>query len=228
MKPLLIITFLTLLFSCSTEKEKQKTPLSQWLIENEDSMYTFLKTHQIPIDTDWTNTTAYSSEHVILIAGFKTLQDKLKNIDSLINVHICYDRHESKVQYSLLLSRDFIKSNSNCLDTILNDIDSLRHFKIVKYREPSGLFSTQINDNDTINADQIKFTIKPANSKFDICLITTKPIEQSTKDIIIQSVFGEKVYQNQINNIEHKVSTDKNLNAKTIEETRSFFKIKND
>lgn len=189
-------------------------------------MYMFLKTNKIPNDTDWINTTSLSSEYVVLIAGFKTLQDKLKNIDSSINLYVCYDRNLSKVQYSLLLSRDYIKSNSNCLDTILNDIDSLRHFKIVKYREPSSLFSTLLNENDTINAEQIRFIVKSINSKFDVCLITTKPIKQSTKDIIIQNVIGEKIYQNQINNIEFKVSSDYNLNTKTIEETRSFFKIK--
>ena len=227
MKSLILFTLiLTTLSSCknqSQESNRKLTPLSLWLVQNEDTLNSYF-TEFIKGDPRLKGHDAIYLEYTIDTSAFKILNSKIAQYDSCIVVHINY-RPKAKHPFEILLTSDYKKGCTSSIDKIFSDIDSLKHFYIVKYRPAEGLFGGYINDKDTINPEQIKFTINPDGDKYDLIFYTTKSIGPTSKEYLTHDIFGEEVLAKKINKVDYRILKDTTIRTKSIQEIRKYFGI---
>jgi len=227
MKPLIFfILTLSVLFSCKNKLKGSNhalTPLSLWLVQNEGTLNNYFKEF-VKVDPRLQGHDAIYLEYTIDTLAFKTLNSKIAQYDSCIVVHINY-RPKAKHPFEILLTSDYKKGCTSSIDNIFSDIDSLKHFCIIKYRPAEGLFSDYVNDKDTINPEQIKFTITPVGDKYDLTFYTTKSIGQTSKEYLTQDIFGEEVLTKKINKIDYRILKDTTTGTKSIEDIRKYFGV---
>lgn len=227
MKSLILFTLiLTTLSSCKNQPRdasRRLTSLSFWLVQNEDSLNNYFKEF-IKGDPRLKEHDAIYLEYTIDTFAFRTLNRKIAQYDSCIVVHINY-RPKEKHPFEILLTSDYKNGCTSSIDNIFSDIDTLKYFYIVKYRPAGGLFSGYINGTDTINPDQIKFTVNPIGNKYDVVFYTTKSIDESSKEYLIQDIFGEEVLLKKINKIDYRLLKDSTIKTKSIDEIREYFGI---
>ncbi len=227
MKPLIFFTLLiTILISCKNKQSERNhtlTPVSLWLVQNEDTLNNYFREF-IKGDPRLKGHDAIYLEYTIDTSVFKTLNRKIAQYDSCIVVHINY-RPKAKHAFEILLTSDYKKGCTSSIDKIFSDIDTLKHFYIVKYRPAEGPFSGYMNGTDTINPEQIKFTVNPTGNKYDVVFYTTKVIGKSSKEYLTQDIFGEEVLLKKINKIDYRVLKDTTIRTKSIQEIRKYFGI---
>lgn len=201
------------------------TPLSAWLINNEDSLFEAFSEH---IKQD---TLSHKPEYELLYRQYEftdgilgKLTDSIKQHGSCIVVIFIFSPKE-KVPFEIRLSPQY---DTNCIDKtdlIFSDISRLKHFKIKKYIQPDGEFSMFIHEEDTLDPNQIFFDLLESNNKFKLILYTKQKISLQTQELLLTDIFGEEVLLKKIYSITQKRLKDTMQGLKTIEKTRSFFGI---
>jgi hypothetical protein len=231
----LILLFIIVLISCKgyqnpkQEKPEQKkvlSPISSWLIQNEDTLFNFFKgsidvsnKNENRGESDWT-------EYVFEGGIMGSLNERVHELASCIKIYYLYNPSQNPY-FGILLTTDFDTSCSiNIVDSLFSDIDSLDHFKIVKYRFPGSLFSGFVNEKDTLYPADISFKTLPAGEKFDVIMYSKRKYGYDTNELLKEHIFGEEVFLRKINSIKIQSPPDTTQNLKTIEEMRAFFKIK--
>lgn len=223
---ILFALILTTFSSCKQQSQEinhKLTPLSLWLVQNEDSLNNYFKEF-IKGDPRLKGHDAIYLEYTIDTSIFKELNRKVAQYDSCVVVHINY-RPKAKHPFEILLTSDYKKGCTSSIDNIFSDIDSLKHFHIVKFRPADGLFSGYINDKDTIDPEQIRFAINPAGDKYDLIFYTTKSIGQTSKEYLTQDIFGEEILAKKINKIDYRILKDTTIRTKSIQEIRKYLGI---
>jgi hypothetical protein len=229
---IVVTLFLLTLISCqqlesTTEKEKPLTPLSNWLVANEDSLFFYFiqKVKKSALNEALANETLVSREFQIEEGFIGQLTKKIHDFDSCIQVYYLY-KPEDQPSFQLLLSPDYNKKCVPAVDRIFNDIDSLKHFRIVKYKPAEGLFSAFIVEKDTVRPEDLKF--KPVQKKelYDLDVFVTKNLSGLTKETLLSSILGEEVQLKKVNTIRFIVSPDSLNGSMRLADIRRFFKVK--
>jgi hypothetical protein len=230
---LYLLTFL--LVACSspdtsntrkdTSYSAKLTPLSQWLIENEDSLFRALSAH-VKQDTI-TNKPEYQliNRHYDFAEGILgALADSIKRFSPCLDFDYVFSPEENPY-FELLLSPNYDTSCIQPTDLIFSDINQLKNFRIKKYISPGGAFSLYINDKDTVNPTKVRFGFNELANKFDLTIYTDKKITRETQKSLEEQIFGEEVLLKRIRSVKQKRLKDTLKNTKTIEEARHVFSI---
>jgi|SRR5688572_114757 len=230
----LILLFNIVLISCKgyqnpkqeePEQKKMLSPISSWLIQNEDTLFNFFK-GSIDVSNRNENRGEFDWTYYVFEGGIMgSLNEKVHELDSCIKVYYLFNPSQNPY-LGILLTTDFDTScTTNIIDSLFLDIDRLKYFKIVKYRFPGGLFSRFESEKDIIDAEDISFKIIPIGERFDIIMYTKKRYSDNTNELLKQHMLGEEVILKKINSIKIQSPPDTTQNLKTIEEMRLFFKI---
>ena len=219
-----LFIFLVLFLSCKNNQSvtAKLNPLSLWLVQNEDSMYSYAQ--QFIKNKNLSNRIIYWEDFIDTL-DFKILNRKIAQCDSCISVRITYTPKQ-RIQFGILLTSDYNKSCVSSIDEIFSDIDSLKHFRLVKFR-PAKTFGELINGNDTIKANQLRFTDTPHYDKYNLTIYFPKPVTEDSKDLLIHDIFGEEVLEKKIDSINYKVLKDTVPNSKSVRDIQDFFNVIN-
>lgn len=235
------IILLLLFLACkqrNQKTEKNLTPLSRWLVLNEDSLFVAfnkaLKNDTIG-DTKGNQYVTWR-EYKFEEGYFKQLTDRIHEFDPSIYVYYIYRPRQTPYIDILLSSLDNEISsmyNENCIwaiDSAFSDIDSLKYFSIVKYWPPHDIFSSFIfvneeeNKTDTILPEKLGFELKANGERFDLKIYLKKRVMEITKETLIADILGEEIRLKKINTIRFIDSVKQPM---TLNEFREFFNIKN-
>ena len=230
-----ILIIIILIFSCKEyqnrkqEKPEQKrvlSPISSWLAQNEDTLFRFFKESIDLSSQKEGRSELYWTEYVFEGGIMGSLNEKVNELDSCIKVYYLYNPIQNPY-LGILLTTDFDnRCSTNTIDSVFSDIDSLKYFQIVRYRLPEGLFSAFLNEKDTVYPADISFKTIPAGEKFDIVMYSKRRYSDKTNELLKEHIFGEEVFLKKIESIRIQTPPNTPQNLKTIQEIRSFFKIK--
>jgi hypothetical protein len=227
----LVFLLLIILSSCieehKKEQHKQLTPLSRWLVDNEDSLFHSIQQtfNADSLPDQLLNKENFHRDYYITDGILGVLREKIKSYKDCIELY--YIRRVQSKGPAILLSPEFDKNCINGVDSIFNDIDSLKYFKIQKYHPPEELFSMFVVKNDSLNPAEIFFKLTPQENVFDLDIFIKKDIPDEAKDLLLSSIFGEEIILKRLRNINYKVTTNIPPGAKTIQEIRERFGIRN-
>jgi hypothetical protein len=219
--------------SCNSHKTKDNqasdyglSSISLWLLQNEDSLFQDLS-ERVRIDTfqNKIDGEIVSREYDLKEGIFGTLSQRIHDIGKCIRVFYIF-KPARNPYFEILLTSDFDKSCVAAIDSIFADIGALNHFRISKYRPPSGLFSKYINESDTVSADDIAFEFVQRNDKYDVTFYLRIPTTLETKEQLRKDIFGERALLKQIESIKYQRLTDSNGNFLSIEDARLLLHIK--
>jgi hypothetical protein len=226
------ILFLLTLLACQQPKSTTIAPkplstLSKWLLENEDSLF-FHFDQRIKEDTFQklpANETLDSKEYQFESGYIGKLTDKIHEYDSCIQVYYLFKPQEQPA-YQILLSTDYNKKCLSAIDSIFNDIESLKHFRIVKYQPAGGMFSSFIVESDTVRAEEIRFKARPNQNKYNMEIFVSKKLSELTKENLLSSIFGEEVRLKKLDAVRFTVKKDSVMESMTLEDVRKFMGVK--
>jgi hypothetical protein len=229
-----IVTFLFLLplLACQQSKSrndapKPLSPLSYWLVKNEDSIF-FHFSQRIKADTLEklsANETLDSREYQFESGYIGKLTNKINDYDSCIEVYYLYKPQEQP-SYQILLSPDYNKKCLTSIDTLFNDIDSLKHFRIVKYQPADGMFSDFIVESDTVKAEEIYFKIIPNKEKYNLEVFVNKKLSDLTEESLLSSIFGEEVRLKKFDTVRFIIKKEPVVGSMTLKEVRKSMGVK--
>jgi hypothetical protein len=226
------ILFLLTLLACQQPKSttvasKPLSPLSNWLVKNEDSLF-FHFSQRIKEDTFQklsANETLESREYQFESGYIGQLTGKIHDYDSCIQVYYLFKPQEQPA-YQILLSTDYNKKCLSAIDSLFNDIDSLKHFRIVKYQPAGGMFSALIVESDTVRAEEIRFKARPNQDKYNMEIFVSKKLSELTEECLMSSIFGEEVRLKKLNAVRFTVKKDSVIESMTLEDVRKFMGVK--
>lgn len=225
---IIITSLILILIGCKNKhpnSDKKLADLSHWLIKNEEELYKYLLDF-IKKDPRLRDNSTFQVEYTIDTLQFRTLNNKIAEIDSCIVAHIIYKPREKK-SFEILLTSDFKTKCSNAIDNLFLDIDSLQFFQIIKYRAANTNFGELINEPDTILPQHVKFSIQPSGNKYDLTAYFTKQFKQTTMRYLIEEIFGEEALEKRIDTIDYKIlKNEREKTLKSIEEVQAFFNTK--
>jgi hypothetical protein len=228
---LLIILFLLVCLSCNENSEYKKTealtPLSKWLVNNEDSLFVQFnqKIKEDTINITKGNEVLTSREYRFEDGYLGQLTEKIHGLDSAIGVYYIYKPKEHPY-VRILLTPELKKQPVGAIDSIFTDIHSLKYFQILKYRPPGSLFSAYIDQADTVKPDELHFKPIAKGNQFDLDIYVKKSLMRETKEDLLAQVFGEEVLLKRINKVNYIVTSNTVKHSMTLEEIRTFFGIK--
>jgi hypothetical protein len=231
MKNLIFLLLLSLVACQQQQSTKKKgkplTPLSNWLINNEDSLF-FQFNQQIKkgdFDEVTTNETIVSREFQFEDGYLGQLTNKIHDVVSCIQVYYQFIPQQ-RPSFQLLLSAGYDRSCVKAVDSLFNDIESLKHFKIVKYQPPGGAFSDFIVEKDTVKPEGLRFL--PIKNKlfYDLDIIVPKKLSNITEEMLLAQIFGEEVQLKKINTVRFKVSQDTMSGSIKLNDIRKLFGVK--
>lgn len=229
----LLILFIILIFiSCqepisSHKKEKKLSPLSEWLVANEDSLAFYFdnEVKKSISATSAPNERLVSREFQFNGGFIGQLSQKIHHYDSCIEVYYLYEPDEQP-KLQILLSPNFNSKCTNAVDSIFADIDSLKYFRLVKFRQAGSLFSAYLVEEDTIWANELWFKPIPNHHKYDLDVYVTKNLSNHTKEALLSSVFGEEVQLKKLNIIRFVVRRDSINSLMGLRDIKKFFGVK--
>jgi hypothetical protein len=229
---IIILLFLLTLFACqqpksTTDTSKKLSPLSNWLVEHEDSLF-FYFSQRIKEDTSQklsANENLTSKEYQFESGYLVQLTGKIYNYDSCIQVYYLYKPLEQPA-YQILLSPDYNKKCLSSIDSLFNDIDSLKHFRIVKYQPAGGMFSAFIVDSDTVSAEELRFKAIPNQSGYNLEVFVNKKLSELTEESLLSSIFGEEVRLKKLDAVRFIVTKDSVIESMNLEDVRKFMGVK--
>jgi len=88
------------------------------------------------------------------------------------------------------------------------------------------MFGASQTPTDNVDANDISFGIFSNGNRYDIIMYLKKTVSPDTQKELEKEIFGESVFVKQIRTIQYRLIKDVPTNAKTIEEARAFFGIK--
>jgi hypothetical protein len=209
----------------SDPRPRQLSSLSQWLIDNEDSLYFYVQ-KRFAIDTiqiGLLNNEGFYRDYQIKENLPGTLVSMIHNYKNCMEVY--FERRALTKLPAILLSAEYDKDCVDAVDSIFNDIDSLKHFEVIRFHKPGRLFSGFEVDNDIVTPEDVSFRFIPQGDRYRMEVNFRKQISAKTNDLLLQSVFGEEVLLKRISNIKYVITKEKIPETKTIEEARILFKI---
>ncbi len=222
--------------SCFTKKNtyiRNLNPLSSWLITNEDSLgkefSDFIKreniNNEIGINTISKGWFFYDSTMLGI------LTKKISSIDS--NILFSYEYHpKNNKKFAIQISSGRNKTTVNAIDSLFNDIDSLKHFEILKYIPPDVEMSKYINEDEMrrqiiIDPKEVFFKLIKNNSKYILICFIKKQIPISIKEDFIYSILGEEIILKKIDSIKFFDERKNDTSLISIKTLRRNFKIHN-
>jgi hypothetical protein len=225
---LLTITILSCQLQSRQEEPRGKiqSPVSFWLVQNEDSLFRTLSewvkidTIQNKVDGELT-----SREYNLTKGIFDSLNDRIHSVDKCINIIFIFKPKEIPY-FEILLTTEFDTTCVIATDSIFSDIDMLKHFKIVKYRPPLGSFSKYILETDTLDPNDIAVKLIQIDNKYDINIFLRKPTMAETKEQLKNDIFGEEILLKKVRSIKFQQLTDSVKGTKTLDEIRVLFSLK--
>jgi hypothetical protein len=237
MKYLSLLLFIS--FACTNgpgkttqAPKKQLTPISQWLVSNEDSLANYFY-QKIKPDTASDNLRRVTLRAYQLDDGiFHVLNSKIKGYRDCIGVEYFYRSKETR-PFKILLTP---YGNAQCIgavDSIFSDIDSLKAFQIVKFRPPSkkyGSWTYEFQDGskitrDIIKPDDIAFKVIQNDGKYDLTIFLSKKISQLTKDALVEDILGEEIELKKIKSVQYIISKDSVKTNMNTQQLADLFEI---
>lgn len=218
-----------ILVSCNDleieSKEKVLSPVSLWLVQNEDSLFRFLSDFaKSDTSANKADSEIITREYVLTNGICGALNDQIHNLAACIKV-IFLLRPKSNPYFEIFLTPEFDTACVKLTDSIFADIDSLRHFRITKYRWPTGPFSKYITETDTIEPKDIAFALSRSKDKYDVTVYMKNPTTQDTKETLKNEIFGEEILLKRIKSVKFGRLTDTTKGLKSLEEVWKLFGI---
>ena len=140
--PLLVWLFILILFAfgCTSPEQNKPSPknlsaLSEWLINKEDSLLIDFKKYEqdYPLQPELENKEHFHQEQQ-MITGLPAELTRRVN-EKYPGVILYFQRRNPEKKPAILVSADDDRSLTAAVDSLFADIDSLRHFEILKFSE---------------------------------------------------------------------------------------------
>jgi hypothetical protein len=232
------LSFILLLgiISCQTKKKsnnENQNPLGSWLITNEDSLKkefgNLIRRENIKkeIGSNTISKGWFIDDSTLL----GTLTRKINNLDS--NLLISYEYHpRNNKKFAIKITSDRKKSTIKVIDSLFNDIDSLKYLEIIKYNPPNVEMSKYINEDELgkqiiIDPEQVNFKLTNEKSKIILSCFIKKEIPISMKQDLIYDILGEEIILKQVENIQFFDERKNDTSLISIKNLRRYFKIYN-
>lgn len=236
MKGLLIILGAGILFSCNTKPGKnndlQPDYLSEWFIDNEDSLYAEFTRYVYEnslcndCDTSW-GEMAYQKVDSSSYMGRFSLAAK-KYADSIEVIYFYNQSRSPKAR--ILLTTNYNKRYTKALDSIFNYVPAPKHFKVDKYEQPDtradifGIDEGYVIVNN-LRIDNIPFDTLQNLVVFIHAKSNSKVITRDNEEYLKRKLFGEELLLKRINDITFKFSDTINTKLLSLEEVRRKLSI---
>lgn len=236
-KSFLITLSVGVLFSCNTKPEKnnvlQPDYLSEWFIDNEDSLYAEFTRYVYEnsfcddCDTTW-GEMAYQKVDSSSYMGRFSLAAK-KYADS-IDVVYFYNKSTSPKE-RILLTTNYNKRYTNALDTIFNHVPSPKHFRIDKYEQPDTRTDVFGIDEGYVIVNDLRIESIPFDTLQNLIIFihtksNGKVVSGDNEDYLKRKLFGEELLLKRVNDITFKFSDSINTDLLSLDEVRRKLNIK--
>lgn len=211
-EPLSVWLFILFLFAfgCNSSEQNKPIPkklstLSEWLINKEDSLLIDFKKYErdYPLQPELENKEHFHQEQQ-MITGLPAELTRRVN-EKYPGVILYFQRRNPEKKPAILVSADDDRNLTAAVDSLFADIDSLRHFEILKFYPPGMDFSTTLYVNDTIESDKLFFLYSNINDSIDLIVYYNKGITNETQQLLIKDLFGEEILLKVIRSVDYRV-----------------------
>lgn len=226
----ILIIFIGLV-SCNQRQETKITiikhdRLSQWLLANEDSLVIEFRNKVLSTalckkcDTSWGEMAYQQYDSITYMGRFSLLVNKYCDSTEVIYFY----NKKTNPQTNILLTSLYNKERAIGFDTILNSIESRKHFQLDKYLQPDiSVGSIGFRDWQLLISDIRVKTVKD-NSVVNLKIYLYKKwvTYQYTNDYyddLKKELFGELLLSNKIGKIDFEFTDTINNNLPTIYKT---------
>ncbi len=211
----------------NTAHPKKISVLSDWLIKNEDSLLLAFKKYEqdYPLQPELENAEHFHQEQE-MNEGLPGEFSRRVN-ERYPGILLYFQRRNPGKKPAILVSANDDRSLAAAVDSLFTDIDSLRHFEILKYYPRLMNFSTVLYVNDTIEAENLFFLYSSVNDSIDLTVYYNKEVTVETQYLLIKDLFGEKIVLKTIRSYDYRVYNNKTPeNVITIEGMQKRFGIR--